>query len=130
MVNPRALLFDIGSTLWSSPAEDPAGLATGYGLAREAMLRELPDAPAMEALIEAVEGYFAEWEDTWRHAEGHVEQAPTSQFVAEALARLELSLSPAALSEFTDALLETSVYTAKVEPPEPGMREALEALQQ
>ena len=129
MIRPRAVLFDIGSTLWSSPPEDLQALADCYSRGREALLRCLTDAPPIEALIEAVEGYFAEWEDIWRVEAGRVEQPPTSQYVAEALARLGLTVSePAALAEFTDALLETSIYTAKAEPAEPGMPEALAAL--
>src|SRR5262249_47817991 len=115
MVKPRAVLFDIGSTLWSSPAEDPAGLLTCYGLGREAILRVMDQAPEIEQLIEAVEGYFAEWEDIWRAKASRVEQRPTPAFVAEALQRIDLVLAEEALQEFTDAILETSVYTARVE---------------
>lgn len=132
MTTLKVVLFDIGSTLWSSPPEDADALTHCYGRGRAILLEnadEAPDAiPPIEALIDAVEGYFAHWEDNWKADPGIVEQAPTTQFVAEALQKLGLEPLPAALAAFTDAVLETSVYTAKVEPPEPGMPEALAGL--
>jgi len=125
---PRAVLFDIGSTLWSSPPEDPGALDYCYGRARDALLRALKDVPPQEALIDAVEGYMAEWEEIWRLDPTKVVQGPTTQFVAEALAKLGLEPPPDVLAEFTGLLLETSIYTAKVLQPEPGMPEALAAL--
>jgi len=126
MAAPRAVLFDIGSTLWSSPPEDPGALRYCYGRAREALLSHLPVVPPIEALIEAVEGYFAEWEELWRVDAARVHQPPTTRYVAEALKRdLGLEPPPEALRAFTDELLETSVHTAKTLPPEPGMAEAL-----
>jgi HAD superfamily hydrolase (TIGR01549 family) len=99
-----------------------------YGRGRDALLKALPEVPAMSVLIEAVEGYFAAWEDRWRVETFLVEQAPTTEFVRAALAKLGLRPPEQALAEFTDAILETSVYTAKVEPAEAGMAEALAAL--
>jgi len=129
MTRPRLVLFDIGSTLWSSPPEDEGALAFCYGRARDVLTRELADGtPPMEALIDAVEGYFAEWEDIWRQEADRVEQPPTYQYVAEALARIGLAPSSEAVAEFTDMLLETSIYTARAEAPEQGMAEALAAL--
>jgi putative hydrolase of the HAD superfamily len=129
MSKPRAVLFDIGSTLWSSPAEDPGALAYCYGRGRDILIADATgDIPSMETLIEVVEGHFAHWEDIWRADAGQVLEPPTYDYVAQALKMLELAPSAAALKGFTDAILETSVYTAKVEPAEPGMKEALEAL--
>jgi HAD superfamily hydrolase (TIGR01509 family) len=128
MAPPRVVLFDIGSTLWSSPAEDPQALLQCYGCARDVLVAALPEVPPIEALIEAVEHHFAEWEDVWRTQADKVQQPPTSEYVATALRKLNLELPPAALLRFTDELLETSVFTARVEPPEPGMSEALAAL--
>ncbi len=128
MTRPRVVLFDIGGTLWSSPPEDPAALAYCYGRGREALLRAVPDAPAIDALIEAVEGYFGEWEGIWKQAAAHLRQRPTTAFVAEALARIGVVAPPDALAAFTDALLETSVLTARALPPEAGMPEALAEL--
>jgi HAD superfamily hydrolase (TIGR01549 family) len=127
-MKPRALLFDIGSTLWSSPPEHPEALAYCYGRGRDVLEQALGQAPSIEALIEAVEGYFAEWEDRWRADAGIVQQPPTEDYVATALAQLGLAPPPDALKAFTDAILETSVYTAKHESAEPGMSEALAAL--
>jgi HAD superfamily hydrolase (TIGR01509 family) len=127
-MRPRAFLFDIGSTLWSSPPEDPGALARCYGRGREALLSPGADTPHIDDLIHAVEGMFAGWEERWRLDSTLVLQEPTTAFVERALAQLGLKPSPEALAAFTDAVLETSVYTAKVEPPEPGMKEALEAL--
>ena len=128
---PRAVLFDIGSTLWSSPAEDQEGLWHCYGSGRDALVAAMQDVelPERDALIEAVEGYFAEWEASWKADSTIVEQRPTTAFVAEALARIGVTAPDEALAAFTEALLETSVYTARVEPAEPGMKEALAALQ-
>jgi len=129
MAPPRAVLFDIGGTLWSSPAEDPGALQFCYGRAREALLADLPHVPPIEHLIEAVEGYFAEWEDRWRAQAELVHQPPTVRYVAEALKRkLNLEPPPQALQRFTDELLETSVHTARALPAEPGMAEALSEL--
>ena len=36
MARPRTVFFDIGSTLWSSPAEDPDALRDCYTRGREA----------------------------------------------------------------------------------------------
>lgn len=129
MTRPRLVLFDIGSTLWSSPPEDEGALAFCYGRARDVLVRELAEGtPPIEALVDAVEGYFAEWEDIWREDATKIEQEPTHAFVKEALSRLDITPTPEALAEFTDLLLETSIYTARAEMPEPGMAEALAAL--
>jgi HAD superfamily hydrolase (TIGR01509 family) len=126
MTTPRAVLFDIGSTLWSSPAEDPGALAYCYGRGREIL-----GSPCdLQTLIDAVEGHFASWEDIWRVDAAQVLQAPTREFVAVALKGLGLAPDADILAAFTDAILETSVYTAKVLPPEPGMPEALAALRE
>ena len=131
MSKPRAVLFDIGSTLWSSPAEDAGALAGCYGRGRDILIADLGGAvPSMEALIEAVEGHFARWEDVWRTDAGQVIQPPTHEYVAIALGELGIKPSLEALRGFTDAILETSVYTAKVEPAEPGMKESLAELQE
>jgi len=130
MPKPRVVLFDIGSTLWSSPAEDPGALEFCYGRGRDILVEALGDAPSMDDLIHAVEGYFADWEEVWRQDATAVTQEPTTDFVARALKKLGLEPPPSALAAFTDAILETSVYTAKVEPPEPGMPEALAGLRE
>src|SRR6266545_6198744 len=130
-MKPRAVLFDIGSTLWSSPAEDTGALAYCYGRGRDILIDDASgDVPAMESLIEAVEGHFARWEDIWRADASQVVQPPTHAYVAEALKTLGLAPSLAVLKDFTDAILETSVYTAKVQPAEPGMPEALAELRE
>jgi putative hydrolase of the HAD superfamily len=132
MTAPRAVLFDIGSTLWSSPAEDPKALSFCYTRAREVLLKSLDSSqiPPIEALIEAVEGCFAGWEEVWRQDAGQVDQPPTTEYVARALAQLDLSPSPEALADFTNELLETSVHTARGLELEPGMAEALAGLKQ
>ncbi len=124
----RAVLFDIGSTLWSSPAEDPGALSYCYGRGRDALIAHFGDAPPIQALIDAVEGYFAEWEDLWKADNSKILQAPTADFVGEALAKLGLAPPADVLATFTDAILETSIYTAKTLAPEEGMPEALAAL--
>jgi putative hydrolase of the HAD superfamily len=130
METPRAVLFDIGGTLWSSPPEDPAALDYCYTRARAALLRVYPDAPPAATLAEAVEGYMAEWEEIWRLDPTQVVQGPTNQYVAEALTKLGLEPPRAVLAEFTDLLLETSIFTARTLAPEPGMTEALAALRE
>jgi HAD superfamily hydrolase (TIGR01509 family) len=127
---PRAVLFDIGSTLWASPAEHPDALAYCYGRARQVLEGVVSEPPSLGTLIETVEGYLAEWEEIWRRDASRVEQRPTTEFVAEALKRIDLNLATRPLAEFTDIVMETSVFTAKTEPPEPGMREAFAALKQ
>jgi FMN phosphatase YigB (HAD superfamily) len=129
-MKPKAALFDIGSTLWSSPSEDPGALAHCYGLGREILLRGSLDAPSIEILIETVEGHFAAWEDIWRADASQVLQRPTTEFVREALERIGLKPTEEALAGFTEAILDTSVYTAKVEPPEPEMPVAMAALKE
>jgi len=130
MTRLRAVLFDIGSTLWSSPAEHPDALAYCYGRARQVLEEAMREPPSLELLIETVEGYLAEWEDIWRADAGRIQQGPTTEFVADALKRIDVSLAPRPLAQFTDLVMETSVYTAKTLPPEAGMREALAALKQ
>ena len=130
MTKPRVILFDIGETLWSSPPEDPAALQDCYGRGRAILVGALGESavPPIEALVEAVEGHFAEWEIAWRNDSTLVTQRPTHAFVADALARIELTVPQDALEGFTDALLETSIYTAIAEKPEPDMVEAMVAL--
>jgi HAD superfamily hydrolase (TIGR01549 family) len=128
MTRPRVVLFDIGETLWSSPPEDPQALADCYGRGRDVLVRALGDVPSIETLVDAVEGYFAEWETKWRNDPALVEQRPTTDFVAEALARIGVTPPADALADFTAALLETSIYTAQAEAPEPDMVEAMAAL--
>lgn len=130
MTRPKLVLFDIGSTLWSSPAEDPGALAHCYGIAQEIVLRCYGSAPEIPQLIEAVEGYFAEWEEIWRQDSSIVHQPPTSQFVAEALAKIGVRLPDELLQDFTDAVLDTSVFTAKVLPREQEMVTALGSLRE
>lgn len=119
MEKPQAVLFDIGSTLWSSPAEDPDALARCYSRGLEVITSAGLEAPAIEALIEAVEGHFAEWEDIWRVEPGRVEQPPSPEYVARALAKLDLLLEEPHLVAFTEAILDTSVGTAETLEPEP-----------
>ena len=128
MPKPKAVLFDIGSTLWSSPAEDPESLLRWYTRGRNILVEALGDAPPVDALEHAVEGYFAEWEEIWRQDASIQTQAPTTEFVAKALAGLGVEPPSEALAAFTDAILQVSVGTAVVEPPEPGMPEALAGL--
>ncbi len=128
MPRPGALLFDIGSTLWSSPAEDLGALAHCYGRGREILIEEGLRAPPIDALIQAVEGYFAEWEDIWRAETGRVEQPPTTNYVKTALAKIGVEPPSGLLAAFTNAILETSVLTAMVEPAEPEMPIAMKRL--
>ena len=130
MTKPRVILFDIGETLWSSPPEDPTALAECYGRGRAILVEALgePAVPAVAALVEAVEGHFAEWEIAWRNDPTLNTQRPTHAFVADALSRINVLPPQAALEGFTDALLETSIYTAIAEKPEPDMVVAMEAL--
>jgi len=128
MPKPKVFLFDIGSTLWSSPAEDAEALQSCYRRGQQILTDALGKAPPVDALIEAVEGYFAEWEEIWRQDANIHEQAPTTDFVAVALGKLGVEAPAEALAAFTDAILQVSVGTAVVEPPEPGMPEALESL--
>src|SRR5262249_55880888 len=123
MERPQAVLFDIGSTLWSSPAEDPAALAACYGRGLAVIEAAGLAPPAIEALIDAVEGHFAEWEDTWRTQAGLVEQPPSTEYVSRALERIEIALAAEPLAAFTEAILDTSVGTAG--PPAPPARKAL-----
>jgi HAD superfamily hydrolase (TIGR01509 family) len=128
MALPRLVLFDIGSTLWSSPAEDRDSLISCYTRGREALVRAVSDVPPVEALIDAVEHYFAEWENIWRVEPEKVQQPPTSEYVATALRKLRIDPPADALARFTEELLEVSVGTARSLPPEPGMKEALAEL--
>jgi HAD superfamily hydrolase (TIGR01549 family) len=124
----RAVLFDIGSTLWSSPAEDPDGLITVYTRGREALLEAIPDLPSVEVLIDTVEGYLGEWEAIWSADPSQTMQRPTTDFVADALARLNIEAPEDALERFTAEVMEASVYTAKAEDEEDGMADALAEL--
>ena len=128
MAQPRIAFFDIGSTLWSSPAEDQQALIDCYTRGREALLAALPEVPPVEDLIDAVEHYFAEWENVWRVSPEKVEQPPTTEYVAEALQKIGITPPLEALAAFTDELLEVSVGTARALPPEEGMKEALAEL--
>lgn len=130
MPKPRVVLFDIGSTLWSSPPEDQGALLSCYTRGRQILMDALGHAPDVDALIEAVEGHFAEWEEIWRQDATIHEQGPTTDFVAVALQQLGLQAPDDALAAFTDAILQVSVGTARVEPAEPGMPEALASLRQ
>jgi putative hydrolase of the HAD superfamily len=125
-----AVLFDIGSTLWSSPPEAPEALAACYGRGRALLRAYLPDVPPIEALIEAVEGAFAEHEELWRLHPDRIHQPPTTEYVAIALQTIGLAPDADALADFTEALLDTSVFTARYEAPEPEMRAALDALRE
>jgi FMN phosphatase YigB (HAD superfamily) len=128
-LKPKVVLFDIGSTLWSSPAEDPGGLQRVYGRGRDILRLAIPNPPSIDELIHAVEGYLGEWEEIWRTEAHRVEQAPTPVFVADALKRIGVTGLPEdVLIPFTNAVMEASVETAKVTPPEPGMPEALRDL--
>ncbi|HLF71780.1 MAG TPA: HAD family hydrolase [Dehalococcoidia bacterium] len=126
----RAVLFDLGGTLWSSPAEDADALASCYTRGREILVASGCDAPAIETLIDVVEGYLGEWEGIWRDAFGNQTQEPTPKFVADALKRAGIEATAAAVAAFTAAVMEVSVGTARALAPEPGMPEALAALAQ
>jgi HAD superfamily hydrolase (TIGR01509 family) len=126
----RAVLFDIGSTLWSSPPEAPTALAACYGRGRALLASAIENVPPIDRLIDAVEGTFAAHEERWAADPSLVEQPPTTDYVATALAGLGLRPPPALLAAFTEAVLDTSVLTARVEPAEPEMTPALAALRQ
>jgi HAD superfamily hydrolase (TIGR01549 family) len=122
-------LFDIGSTLWSSPAEDPDGLLHVYNRGRDALVEaDVPNVPDVAVLIETVEGYLAEWEEIWRVDPGQTMQRPTTEFVADALARLNIEAPEEALEKFTAEVMEASWYTAKTLDDEEGMADALDEL--
>jgi putative hydrolase of the HAD superfamily len=55
-------------------------------------------------------------------------QRPTTDFVADALARLNIEAPEDALERFTAEVMEASVYTAKAEDEEDGMADALAEL--
>ena len=128
MTRPQVVLFDIGSTLWRSPPEHPDALSYCYGRAHQIVEKALGTAPEVEQLTETVEGYLAEWEDIWRTDQTKIQQPPTTLYVAQALERIGVVLPEDALRQFTDIAMQVSVFTAKTEPPEPGMREALAEL--
>ncbi len=129
MARPRVVFFDIGGTLWSSPTEDPTSLRDCYTRGRDALVRAVAGVPPVEALIDAVEHYFAEWEDVWRVEPEKVQQPPTAEYVLTALRKLDVDPPPDALTTFTNELLEVSVGTARALAPEAGMKEALQDLQ-
>ena len=128
MTKPQVVLFDIGSTLWRSPPEHPDALSYCYGRARQVVEKALGTAPEVEQLIETVEGYLAEWEDVWRTDQTEDPAAADDTLRCRSPGASRYELPEEALRQFTDIAMQVSVFTAKTEPVEPGMKEALAEL--
>jgi HAD superfamily hydrolase (TIGR01509 family) len=123
----RAVLFDLGDTLWRYPGEPPEHLARHYEGARP-ILGEVSALPPAEAIVKAVAERLAEMRHVFLHGPDRGSQPATVQLFAEAMARLGLRPDPQRLSLFVEQVSEIEVEMASAQPPEPDMVEVLESL--
>jgi HAD superfamily hydrolase (TIGR01662 family) len=102
----RALVFDLGHTLWDIEPLDPAELEAAYDEAHAALCaaRGAVGLPSPEELRHAVSDILHEYAETYFAAGPALEQPPTHWFVETAWRRLGLELQEALLREITPGL--------------------------
>jgi putative hydrolase of the HAD superfamily len=120
----RAVLFDLGDTLWRHPGAVPHVLLRQY----ERACSEFGpwEAPAT-AVMEAVGAELEAARDALRDGTDGGRQPPTPALVERALRRLGVGLGRHELLDFTHAVF-SEVELARLEPPEPENAAALSAL--
>lgn len=125
-MGPRAVLFDIGDTLWRYPGDHPEHLVPHYEEARR--LLPGPDVPTAEALLTVVSARFDDARKAFFTAADRGTQPPTLHLLEEALSRLGLRPPQEAIATFADRIARAEVELAATQPPEEDMVEALEML--
>jgi FMN phosphatase YigB (HAD superfamily) len=104
-VNVRAVIFDLGHTLWDIEFATEA-LPSLYDDIRGRLARALAGVvPEAAQLREAVEQRFLQDHIAYL-TEGKLTQSPTQQLVGEGLGRLGLVLSPDLLAEITAIIVD------------------------
>ncbi len=124
----KAVLFDIGDTLWGYPWGNRDLRDAHYARAR-LLLDRATDVPPAEALAEAIGLRFAEAREASINGPEPGVQPPTASLVAEALSQFGLQPPPDRLALFIETAFEWEVQEAAVAPPEPEMAEVLAALE-
>ena len=110
----RAVIFDLGHTLWDwdTHMADPVALDRAYAAARETLCARLgtDDLPSAEALRRAVGTALKEDGETYFDDPGRVDQPPTHTWVDRGWRTLGLHLDEALLREITPPLFATEIH--------------------
>ncbi|HUS82164.1 MAG TPA: HAD family hydrolase [Dehalococcoidia bacterium] len=110
----RAVLFDLGYTLWDV---DYSGETQAYETLRRRLARETGEpVPPAEKLRAAVSAVFRRETVAWLH--GKLEQKPTAEIYGEGFETLGLDVSAEVLGRIAEAALFRSIrYTVDPETP-------------
>jgi HAD superfamily hydrolase (TIGR01509 family) len=116
VANVRAVVFDLGHTLWDFA---PTGASRRYSVMRlyNALHASLGDAtPAPALLDKAYTTTIARWIERWNDNSDGLVQEPTEDLVREALATLGLEVGEELLSAATYEILGVESSMPVVEP--------------
>ncbi len=123
----RAVLFDIGDTLWRFPGEDREVAIRAFERAGRGLDGAIACVPA-EDLANAVFARLADARRDFLEAPEPGPQRPTVEYFGEAFAGLGLILPPEQLRTFSEAAFAFEAELAALDSPEPEMADALNAL--
>ena len=113
MTKIRAVLFDLGHTVWDFAPREQA-----YRLKILRLHERLADdlganAPSPHAIERALNGVFQRWNERY---ERDLDQPPSTWFLAEALRALNITPAPALVEALTEILFGTEPDIPVVEP--------------
>jgi putative hydrolase of the HAD superfamily len=119
-MNIRAVLFDLGYTLWDV---DYSNEAQAYRKLRQYLVKETgASVPSSEKLRAAVSAVFLREAEAWLH--GNLKQEPTEQVYRQALESLGLDTPAEYLSRMSEDVLSRSIHYV-VDPDTPRALRAL-----
>lgn len=123
----RAVIFDLGHTLWDIEPGDGVELARVYRVMRDELCARLPrdDVPAADVLQRAVTDVLRDSADTYFMRGEHEVQPASHAWVHQACVRLGLDVDEAILRELAPPLFATEIDRLRCAE---GTVEALAAL--
>ena len=114
MATIRAVVFDLGHTLWDFAPREDARRLTALRLHERLAAALGSDVPPPAALDRALNATVARWLESWNS--DRLEQPPSERLVSEALATLELAPDDGLLRELTRIFLAVEVDMPVIEP--------------
>ena len=125
----RAVLFDLGDTLWGFAGDLEGAVLAQYRRAY-ADIRDLDGWPAPERLMQAVVEQLRAARIAYSSEPGLHQQQPTETLVAAALSAFGLLMPRASVARLTDIIFRAEEALALKQPPEPEMVGAVAGLRQ
>jgi HAD superfamily hydrolase (TIGR01662 family) len=127
-MKPRAVLFDLGDTLWPHPGSHPHVVEGQYALARR-VIEAIEGMPSDDVLGSTIDAALAAERERYAHGPNRFEQPPTHEVIGRALKGLGLHLPDDIVHAYSDALIEEGeLRLAERTPAEPDMPIALRGL--